>query len=104
MNSRRPGLAVPLKAVCGLAAIVIPIWWFVGHNNGRLPHRRVRIGVDQAAPYQSWRPGGGPVGFTVDVLSEAARRGNLELQWEFHPEGPKQAFADHAVDLWPLWA
>jgi hypothetical protein len=88
MESRRSGLAVALIAACGLAAIAVPIWWFVGHNNGRVPHRRVRIGVDQAAPYQSWSPGRGPVGFSVDVLSEAALRGNIELQWEFRPEVP----------------
>jgi signal transduction histidine kinase/ActR/RegA family two-component response regulator len=101
MHTRRSGLAVSLIAVCALTAIAI--WWFVGHNR-RTPHRRVRIGVDQAAPYQSWGPGPGPVGFSVDVLTEAARRSNIELQWEFHPEGPRQAFAEHAVDLWPLWA
>jgi len=67
-------------------------------------HHRVRIGVDQAAPYQSWNPQIGPIGFTVDVLREAARDAGIEVQWEFHPEGPKQAFAHHAVDLWPIWA
>ena len=32
----------------------------------------LRIGVDQAAPYQSWIEGTGPVGFSVEILSEAA--------------------------------
>lgn len=64
----------------------------------------MRIGVDQAAPYQSWTPGHGPVGFTVDVLNEAARGSNIQLDWEFHPEGPQPALAAHAVDVWPLYA
>jgi signal transduction histidine kinase/ActR/RegA family two-component response regulator len=44
------------------------------------------------------------VGFSVDVLSEAARASDIELDWQFHPEGPQRAFAKKAVDLWPLWA
>lgn len=74
------------------------------NDRSLLLHRKVRIGVDQAAPYQSWNPGLGPVGFSVDVLTEAARKAGIELQWEFHPEGPRAAFAQKAVDLWPLWA
>jgi signal transduction histidine kinase len=64
----------------------------------------VRIGFDQAAPYQSLSPVGGPIGFSVDVLSEAARASGIELDWQFHAEGPQHAFANHAVDVWPLWA
>lgn len=66
--------------------------------------RSVRMGVDQAAPYQSWDPKHGPVGFSVDVLNEAARRAGIELRWVFRPEGPRKAFVDGFVDLWPLWS
>ena len=53
----------------------------------------IRIGVDQAAPYQSWREGYGPVGFTVDVLENAARKRGIALKWINCPEGPTKAFA-----------
>jgi signal transduction histidine kinase/DNA-binding NarL/FixJ family response regulator len=65
-------------------------------------HSEVRIGVDQAAPYQSWAPGYGPVGFTVDVLTAAARQRRIHLKWINCPEGPTKALANGKVDMWPL--
>jgi signal transduction histidine kinase/ActR/RegA family two-component response regulator len=62
----------------------------------------IRIGVDEAAPYQSWREGYGPVGFTVDVLTEAARKRGVRLHWINCPEGPTKALLQGKVDLWPL--
>lgn len=45
------------------------------------PEQRVyRIGVDNAAPYQTWVPGVGPQGYSVDVLNEAARRKGIRLE------------------------
>ncbi|HEY6987397.1 MAG TPA: ATP-binding protein [Bryobacteraceae bacterium] len=64
--------------------------------------REIRIGVDQAAPYQSWREGYGPVGFTVDVLEDAAKKRGLILKWINCPEGPVKAIAAGKVDMWPL--
>jgi signal transduction histidine kinase/ActR/RegA family two-component response regulator len=64
--------------------------------------REIRIGVDQAAPYQSWREGYGPVGFTVDVLENASRKRGIALKWINCPEGPTRAFAAGKVDMWPL--
>ena len=66
--------------------------------------RTVRIGVDQAAPYQSWIDGQGPQGFAVDVLAAAARKRGIELHWIFCPEGPQKALAAGKVDLWPVVA
>jgi signal transduction histidine kinase/FixJ family two-component response regulator len=62
----------------------------------------IRIGVDQAAPYQSWREGYGPVGFTVDVLENAAKKRGIALKWINCPEGPTKAIAAGKVDMWPL--
>jgi signal transduction histidine kinase/ActR/RegA family two-component response regulator len=62
----------------------------------------IRIGVDQAAPYQSWREGYGPVGFTVDVLENAAKKRGITLKWINCPEGPTKAIAAGKVDMWPL--
>jgi signal transduction histidine kinase/ActR/RegA family two-component response regulator len=58
--------------------------------------------VDQAAPYQSWVEGYGPVGFTVDVLNAAARKRGIPLKWINCPEGPTKAFTAGKVDMWPL--
>ena len=103
MASRISRRAFPVIIVCALVAIALVSWSLVSSKSSQRL-RRVRIGVDQAAPYQSWSLGRGPVGFSVDVLTEAARKSDIELQWEFHPEGPTRAFAEHKVDLWPLWA
>ena len=103
MAGQKTGRASLALGVCALVAIAFLVWSSVGRDSGT-QRRRVRIGVDQAAPYQSWIAGRGPVGFSVDTLNEAARAAHIDLEWEFHPEGPKQAFANHSVDLWPLWA
>jgi signal transduction histidine kinase/FixJ family two-component response regulator len=68
-----------------------------------VPHS-IRIGVDEAAPYQSWDPTRGAVGFSVEVLGEAARRRGLHLEWINCPEGPQKALASGRVDMWPLWS
>jgi signal transduction histidine kinase/ActR/RegA family two-component response regulator len=64
--------------------------------------RVVRIGVDQAAPYQSWSEVHGPVGFTVEVLNAAAAKRGIKLKWVNHPEGPAKALPARSVDMWPL--
>jgi signal transduction histidine kinase/CheY-like chemotaxis protein len=64
--------------------------------------KTIRVGVDNAPPYQSWDPARGAVGFSVDVLSEAARRIGLHLEWIYCPEGPHKALASGRVDMWPL--
>jgi signal transduction histidine kinase/CheY-like chemotaxis protein len=66
------------------------------------PPQTVRVGVDDAPPYQSWDPARGAVGFSVDVLTEAARRIGLHLEWINCPEGPRKALASGRVDMWPL--
>jgi signal transduction histidine kinase/ActR/RegA family two-component response regulator len=68
----------------------------------RLAPRPVRIGVDAAAPYQSWVEGTGAAGFTVDLLNEAAHKRNINLQWVHRPEGPGPAFDARNIDMWPL--
>ncbi len=65
------------------------------------PARAIRVGVDQAPPYQSIRPDGSAEGFAIDVVSEAARR--LGIPVEFVPVTgalPDQAITRGTVDLW----
>ena len=35
-------------------------------------------------------------------MREAARRRQIRLEWVFSPQGPEQALASGAVDLWPI--
>ena len=66
---------------------VVPVYG----SSGQAP--AIRVGVDDAPPYQSWDPTRGAVGFSVDVLNEAARSLGLHLKWVNCPEGPTKALA-----------
>src|SRR5580704_17852001 len=85
---------------------IVPLAGFLSSTAGQAGpqsrYRQVRIGVDQAAPYQSWQDGLGPVGFTVDVMREAARKRGIDLHWVNCPEGPQKALRAGKVDIWPL--
>lgn len=61
----------------------------------------LRIGYHQTEPFVSRGPEGQPVGFGKDVLTEAARRANLKLEWVFVPQGAYAAFQSGAIDLFP---
>ncbi|MBK7928158.1 MAG: response regulator [Bryobacterales bacterium] len=58
--------------------------------------------MDEAAPYQSWDAELGAVGFSVEVINEAARRRGIALTWVNVPEGPYFGINTGVVDLWPL--
>ena len=64
--------------------------------------RTLTIGYQNSAPYQVAGATGTPSGPVVDIISEAARRRNIHLQWVFAPRGPEQSLASGAVDLWPI--
>jgi len=91
-----------LFAAACVTAIILAGFIFFAIRKTPLPDRVIRIGVDHAAPYQSWAEGKGAVGFTVELLSEAAAKRNIRVQWVYRPEGPGPAFDRRNVDMWPL--
>ncbi|MBC8168024.1 MAG: response regulator [Bryobacteraceae bacterium] len=90
-----------IAATAILATIVLAAGWFWTTRRQVQHGRLVRIGVDKAAPYQQWRDGK-PVGFTVEILNEAARLRGIRLEWVHRPAGPKRSFDAADVDMWPL--
>jgi len=60
----------------------------------------VRIGINHSPPYALVGPDGSPGGFTVEVLTEAARRKGIVLHWTVAPEGPDIALRSGKVDVW----
>jgi signal transduction histidine kinase/DNA-binding response OmpR family regulator len=64
--------------------------------------RPLRVGFQNSPPYHFPDVDGNPTGPTVDVVKEAARRRNIRLEWRYSPEGPEQALASGAADLWPI--
>jgi diguanylate cyclase (GGDEF)-like protein/PAS domain S-box-containing protein len=62
----------------------------------------VRIGINNSPPYVIIARDGSYSGFTVEVLSEAARRRGMAIQWVVVPEGPDFALKSGKVDVWHL--
>jgi signal transduction histidine kinase/DNA-binding response OmpR family regulator len=62
----------------------------------------LKIGFHISPPYQFQDAAGGAKGPVVDLLSAAAAREGIRLEWVFAPEGPEKALAAGRVDLWPL--
>ena len=63
-----------------------------------------RIGADHAPPYYHLTPDGQIKGLAVDVLSEAARRAGIRLQWVAADMPVDDAFRKGLVDIWPALA
>ncbi len=95
-RSRSAGLLTRL-GLLGTFAVLTHCTWV-----RPVEQRIYRIGVDNAPPYQRWAPGEGAQGYSVEVLSEAARRKGIQLEWLNLPLGPKHSFDNGLVDLWPL--
>src|SRR5436853_1310898 len=66
----------------------------------RAPQRVIRIGYLYSPPYHFPDPNGRPSGPAVDIVSEAARRAHIRLQWVHAPDGPEIALRAGTVDLW----
>lgn len=64
----------------------------------------LRMGFQNALPYQFRDAAGLPAGPAVDLMREAAARTGIRLQWVFDPEGPEKALVTGQADLWPLLA
>ena len=60
-----------------------------------------RVGFHQSEPFVYRGADGKPIGFAKDVLTEAARRAGIELEWVFIPQGALAAFQRGAIDLYP---
>jgi signal transduction histidine kinase/CheY-like chemotaxis protein len=62
----------------------------------------LRVGIRQYPPYLLENADGTSDGLAVDILTEAARRRGIRLQWSIQTEGPDRALEGGKVDLWPL--
>ena len=64
--------------------------------------RTLRIGFENAPPYHYRNSLGQPVGIAVALVSAAAKRANVHLQWVYCPSGPDRSLPHSDIDLWPL--
>ena len=95
-GSVKRGYALAAIVVLGAAAALY-LWRSDRHSN--LP---LRAGIRNNSLSISLNPEGRIDALAVEVLSEAARRIAIPLQWVDCPEGPDQALRTKKVDLWPL--
>ncbi len=63
----------------------------------------VRVGSSVDSPYASVGADGKPMGFLVEVMTEAARRERYEVEWRFE-RLLEPALAEDKVDLWAIAA
>ena len=88
----------PIAALICLSVIVAAVSLYRGRSGAR----PVRIGVNVSPPYSEIGADGKPHGFSVEVISEAARRRGIPIVWITANEGPDSALASSRVDVWPL--
>jgi signal transduction histidine kinase/DNA-binding response OmpR family regulator len=65
-------------------------------------NRTLRIGFQNSPPYHFPDSTGQASGPAVEIVRTAAKSRKIRLQWVFSPQGPEQALASGAVDLWPI--
>jgi signal transduction histidine kinase len=67
-----------------------------------LPARPLVIGFEHDPPYHSRGADGRPQGMAVEIVSDAARRIGLNLEWRHFPGSSWTLVRDGQSDLWPL--
>jgi PAS domain S-box-containing protein len=67
-------------------------------------HQRpsLRAGFSDFKPYVSKSPSGRPEGFAVDVLSIAAERAGVDLEWVYVDDQLEQSLVSGRLDLFPM--
>ncbi len=89
--------------VLGSLALTATIAGFLILRTSHQP-RIWRAGYFPFPPYMLQKPGGGPDGFVIQLVEEAARTRNIHLQWVFAQDGPDHAFENQLIDLYPMAA
>ena len=88
-------------ALVGGSLAAAAVWfWLAGV--GAEAEGPLRMGYQQSPPYQEIGPDGSIGGLAVEIVREAARRLDIELEWVYAPRSPDEHFAADEVDLWPV--
>jgi signal transduction histidine kinase/DNA-binding response OmpR family regulator len=98
-SNRRLAFVAVLSA--GLLAC-IGVGAFDHWRSTRLLATTFRIGFYNSPPKHFLGPDGKAAGSAVDLLTEAARRSGIKLEWVYSPEEADAALETGQVDLWPL--
>ncbi len=87
---------VTVVAIAGLLTL-----WRFNTREPALPTRPLRIGFENNPPVQI-RTATGFSGLSVEIVSEAAKRAGIQLDWVETGTSSEEAFRKGLVDLWPL--
>src|SRR5689334_1987541 len=85
----------------GLLFALVAAFWLLERPHS-LTQPVLRIGYRNTPPYHFPGKDGSATGPAVDLIRIAAQRRGIKLAWRYSPEGPEQALASGAVDLWPI--
>lgn len=92
-----------MRALAALAIVVgiSGVWIMLRLQDPSRASRPFRIGFQQSPPYQ-YVTNGAPTGPAIEIVSEAARRRHIPIEWALSPDGPEPNLRSGKVDLWPL--
>jgi signal transduction histidine kinase/CheY-like chemotaxis protein len=95
-------LSPRLRKSVFLIALSIPIVTYLWRRQPLDRTRIYRMGFETSPPRQFVDSDGKPAGPIIEMLSEAARRAGIRLEWVHSPDGPDKSLNGGQVDLWPL--
>jgi signal transduction histidine kinase/CheY-like chemotaxis protein len=102
-NSLRPAPWAKRWFVPGLVILIVAVAGFlILHTTGPAPVWRV--GYFPFPPYMMQKADGGPDGFVIQLVEEAARQRNIRFRWVFAEAGPDHAFEKQLIDIYPMAA
>ena len=103
--TRKSRRFVPVWVLLCTVAMLIAVagvWsWAQFRRANQFRGETFRIGVEHNPPNNDWVEQKGAIGFSVDVLNDAARRAGVKLDWVFCERGARAALLDGSIDIWP---
>ena len=100
----KDGVHLPARVVLAFtaaASVALTVGFLTGRRGPDL-RRTYRIGFQHAPPRQYVDRNGRPYGSGIEIISAAARRTGVKLEWVQVPEGPDRALTEGSIDLWPV--
>ncbi len=86
-----------VSALCGSVSVVAVYLWL---NSYQPPERALRIGTWHGPPFEVHGPDGSVTGLGPDIVSAAAHRLGIRLEWVRTPRGPEEMLPTGELDLW----
>jgi len=89
-----------LRVISAALSVLGLGWLAVQWAAEALAPRKVRVGYADSTPWVTKNKEGKPEGLVPDVLTLAARRAGIELEWHYRPEWMDAALRSGSVDVW----